>query len=311
MRRLPKRNAGLAVILPFTIFTWIGCGLDSGEMSVDQSGNDASAGDAAPGEGSPGDAANHQDGSTSGDGSSIDDAGSDAAGVGPQPVDLGSSVDLSKAGSYALLAKTGITNATGSSVAGNLGVSPAKAAAITGFVLIADSSNVFATSSAVTLPAKVYASDYANPTPPNLTSAILSMQSAYTDAAGRPTPDFLNLGSGNIGGKTLSPGLYTWSTDVDIPDDVTFSGGANDVWILQTSGNLDESTGKNVILSGGAQAKNIFWQVAGQVTIHSSAHFEGIILAQTGVTLQTTASLHGRVLAQSLIVLDNNAITTP
>ena len=66
-----------------------------------------------------------------------------------------------------------------------------------------------------------------------------------------------------------------------------------------------------VILSGGAQAKNIFWQVAGQLTVHANAHFEGIIFAQTAVTLQTTASLHGRALAQSLIAIDNNAITAP
>ena len=67
----------------------------------------------------------------------------------------------------------------------------------------------------------------------------------------------------------------------------------------------------SVILSGGAQAKNIFWQVAGQVTIHANAHFEGIILSQTAITLQTNATLHGRALAQSLVALDNNAITAP
>jgi hypothetical protein len=66
-----------------------------------------------------------------------------------------------------------------------------------------------------------------------------------------------------------------------------------------------------VILSGGAQAKNIFWQVAGRVTIHANAHFEGIIFAKTGITLQTSASLHGRALAQSLVAIDNNAITAP
>jgi hypothetical protein len=66
-----------------------------------------------------------------------------------------------------------------------------------------------------------------------------------------------------------------------------------------------------VILTGGAQAKNIFWQVAGKVTIHANAHFEGIILCQTAVTLQTTATMHGRALAQSLVAIDNNAITAP
>jgi hypothetical protein len=92
---------------------------------------------------------------------------------------------------------------------------------------------------------------------------------------------------------------------------VTLAGGANDVWIFQISNDLDLSTAKNVILSGGAQAQNIYWQVAGKVTLHSSSHFEGIILAKTGITLQTTATLHGRALAQTLVALDNNAVTAP
>src|SRR5687767_1680038 len=210
------------------------------------------------------------------------------SGLGPAPVALGTSSDLAAAGSYVLLAKTGITNVTGSSITGgNLGLSPAAASFITGFAMTADSTNVYATSAAVVSPGKIYAANYAVPTPTNLTSAVLSMQAAYTDAAGRTHPDFLNLGSGNIGSQTLAPGLYTWGTGVTIPADVTIAGGANDVWIFQISQNLDVSTGKRVILSGGAQAKNIYWQVAGNATIHATAHLEGVILAKTGITLQT------------------------
>ncbi len=233
-------------------------------------------------------------------------------GLGPAMVDIGSSGNLASAGSYVLLAKTGITNVTGSSITGgNLGVSPKTATAITGFALMLDSTNVFATSSSVVPPARVYAATYTNPTPSNLTSAVLSMQAAYTDAAGRTNPDHLNLASGNLGGLTLAPGLYTWGNTVTIPTDVTITGGANDVWIFQISNDLDVSSAKNVILGGSAQAKNIFWQVAGEVTIHANAHFEGIILCKTGITLQTTASFHGRALAQSLVAIDNNAITAP
>jgi hypothetical protein len=233
-------------------------------------------------------------------------------GLGPAPVDLGASTDPAAAGSYVLLAKTGITNVTGSSITGgNLGLSPAAASFITGFALIADPTNVYATSAAVVPPGKIYASDYGVPTPTNLTTAVLDMQAAYTDAASRTNPDFLNLGSGEIGGETLAPGLYTWGTGVTIPDDVTIAGGADDVWIFQIANDLDLSTSTAVILGGGAQAKNIYCQVAGEVTINANAHFEGIILSQTGVTLQTTASLHGRVLAQSLIAIDDNAITAP
>jgi hypothetical protein len=260
-------------------------------------------------------------GAACGDGAAVetDAAGADGpnnpqnpAGLGPAAVDLGSTTDPAAAGNYVVLAKTGITNVTGSTITGgDLGVSPVAASFITGFSLIADATNVFSRSVSVTSPGRIYASNYATPTPSNLTTAVLAMQTAYTDAAGRTNPDFLNLGSGNLGGQTLVPGLYKWGTGVTIPTDVTISGGANDVWIFQVSNDVDLSSAKMVILSGGAQAKNIFWQVAGRVTIHANAHFEGIIFAKTGITLQTSASLHGRALAQSLVAIDNNAITAP
>ncbi len=236
----------------------------------------------------------------------------DPAGRGPAVVTLGGTNNLATAGSYVILAKTGITNATGSIITGGaLGVSPEKSTSITGFALIEDSTTVFATSVSVAPPGKIYASNYAIPTPTNLTTAILSMQAAYTDAAGRANPDFLDLASGNLGGRTLVPGLYKWNGNVTVPNDVTIAGGAKDVWIFQVSGDVDVSASKKVILSGGALAKNIFWQVAGQATIHANAHFEGIILSKTGITLQTTASMNGRLLAQSLVAIDNNAITAP
>ena len=90
-----------------------------------------------------------------------------------------------------------------------------------------------------------------------MTTAISDMQTAYTDAAGRTLPTATELGAGNIGGMTITPGLYKWSTGVTIPTDVTLSGGVNDIWIFQIAQNLDVSSAKKVILSGGAQASNI------------------------------------------------------
>ena len=231
------------------------------------------------------------------------------SGAGPAPVPLGSAGSLGAAGSYVILAKTGISNVTGSTVTGDIGLSPAAASFITGFSLVADATNVFSTSSSVV--GKVYAANYAVPTPSNLTSAIGSMETAYTDAAGRSTPDFLELSTGNLGGLTLAPGLYKWTSTVTIPTNVTIAGGANDVWIFQTSSGLSISAAKSVVLSGGAQAKNIFWQVAGQVTLGATSHFEGIILSKTAITLQTGASMKGRALAQTQVALDNNVITQP
>jgi Ice-binding-like len=227
-------------------------------------------------------------------------------------VDLGTTTDLTTPAAYVLMAKTGVTNVTGSSITGgHVGLSPAAASFITGFAPTADATNMFSTSAAVVAPGKIYASNYAVPTPTNLTTAVLAMQAAYSDAASRTNPTELNLASGNLGGQTLAPGLYTWGTGVTIATDITLAGGATDVWILQVKGSLELAAAKNVILSGGAQAKNITWQVTGEVTLHATSHFEGVILGKTGITLQTMATLHGRALAQSLVALDNNAVTAP
>ena len=216
-------------------------------------------------------------------------------------------VDLGAAGNYVIIAKTAINNASTSAVTGDLGLSPAATSFITGFALT--NATGYATSAQVT--GKLYAADMAAPTPINMTTAVNNMLTAYTDAAGRTLPDFLELGTGNLGGKTLSPGLYKWTTTVTMPSSVTISGSATDVWIFQISGNLTMSAAVNITLAGGAQAKNIFWQVAGQATLGTTSHFEGVILSQTGITFQTGASMTGRALAQTAVVLDGNAVTRP
>src|SRR6266446_3497804 len=102
--------------------------------------------------------------------------GDNNKGAGPAPVSLGSAGSLGAAGSYVILAKTGISNVTGSTVTGDIGLSPAAASFITGFSLVADSTNVFSNSSSVV--GKVYAANYAVPSPSNLTTAIGSMETA-------------------------------------------------------------------------------------------------------------------------------------
>ena len=214
-------------------------------------------------------------------------------------------VNLGAAGNYVILAKSAITNIATSAVTGDLGLSPAATSYATGFALT--NATGYATSSQVV--GKIFAADMVSPTPINLTTAVNNMLTAYTDAAGRPTPDFLALGTGNIGGKTLAPGLYKWTNTVTIPSNITISGGADDVWIFQIAGNLTVSNAVNITLAGGAQAKNIFWQVAGTVALGTTSHFEGIILSNTGITFKTGASMNGRALAQTAVILDKNAIT--
>jgi hypothetical protein len=216
-------------------------------------------------------------------------------------------VNLGMSGNYVILAKTAINNSSTSAITGDLGLSPAATSYITGLALT--NATGYATSAQVT--GSVYAADMASPTPVNLTTAVADMITAYNDAAGRPSPDFLELATGNIGGRTLTKGLYKWTTSVTLPSDVVISGGANDVWIFQISGDLMMSSAVNITLIGGAQAKNIFWQVAGQATLGTTSHFEGIILSKTGVTFQTGSSINGRALAQTAVVLDSNAVTKP
>jgi protocatechuate 3,4-dioxygenase beta subunit len=146
-----------------------------------------------------------------------------------------------------------------------------------------------------------------------MTSAVSAMEAAYTDGAGRlPTSaSFVDVGAGNIGGMNLIPGVYKWSTGVLIPTDVTLSGGPNDVWIFVIPGTLDLSSGKQVILSGGAQPQNIFWVVAGTTTLEPDSTFNGNILDQTLIRLQTRAILNGKALAQTADTLDTTTVNGP
>jgi hypothetical protein len=218
-------------------------------------------------------------------------------------------VPLGSAGNFVILAKSGISTTGTTAIVGDIGVSPIAATAVTGFGLIMDASNQFSTSSKVY--GKVYAANYAVPSPAKMTTAVSDMQIAYTNAAGRKLPDSTELGAGNIGGMTLTPGLYKWGTGVIIPANITLSGGANDVWIFQIAQTLTLSNGVHVNLSGGAQAKNIFWQVAGQTTLGTTSVFNGNILDQTAIVVNTGARLNGRALAQTAVTLDANIVIKP
>ena len=212
-------------------------------------------------------------------------------------------VNLGLAGEFVILSKTGVTDVYKSAVTGDVGSSP-----ITGAAVLISCAEVAGT---------IYTVDAAGPLPSRVTNAtrltlaVGDMQAAYTDAAGRINPDFLNLGAGNIGGKTLTPGLYKWTTALVIPTDITITGGPNDVFIFQVSGTLIMSSAVNITLAGGAQAKNIYWQTSGAVTLGTTSHFEGNILSQTGINLKTGASINGRMLAQTAVTLQMNTVTQP
>lgn len=224
------------------------------------------------------------------------------AAASPAPVSLGA------AANFAVLAKSGISSVPPSSISGDIGVSPIAASAITGFSLTLDGLSQYSTSSQVN--GKVYAADYAAPSPSNLTAAVSAMEAAYADAAGRSS-GVTEAGAGNIGGLTLAPGVYKWSGGVTIPSDVTFSGGPDDVWIMQIAGGITLADGKKVILNGGAAAKNIFWQVSGVGALGKMSRFEGIILSQTAITVDNGAAVNGRLLAQTAVTLIANTVIQP
>jgi hypothetical protein len=216
---------------------------------------------------------------------------------GPGPVKLG------LAGAFVILTKSGITNVPTSAITGNIGTSPITGAAITGL-----------TCGEVT--GTIYTVDAAGPAcrvirPARLRTAVLDMQAAYNDAAGRLHPRATELGAGEIGGMTIAPGLYKWSSGVLITTDVTLNGGPNDVWIFQIAGSLREANGMRVILRGGARAKNIFWQIAGPVVLETTAHFKGIVLAKRNITPNTGAVIRGRLFAQTAVTLKKNRVTQP
>jgi hypothetical protein len=226
-----------------------------------------------------------------------------AKSAGPPPVNLGT------AGNFTILSKAGIDTIPSSTVVGDIGVSPAAATYITGFSLGMHSSVTYSTS--VQVDGKVYAADYAVPTPAYMTTAIHNMETAYVDAAGRTLPSATELGAGNISGLTIVPGLYKWGTGVLLTSAVTLNGGANDVWIFQIGEGLTFDTGATVILAGGAQAKNIFWQCFGAVTLNTGTHLEGVVLTYTEITLATGATVNGRLLSQTAVTLDQATVAAP
>lgn len=218
---------------------------------------------------------------------------------------------LGNAANFNILTKSGISTTGVTTIQGDIGVSPASSTAITGFGLIMDASWQFSKTPIVT--GKVYASDYAAPTPNNMTNAVNDMQTAYTTANGLVTPAPVGgLGAGDISGLTLAPGIYKWGTGVLITNQgVTLAGGPNDTWVFQISADLTVNNSAIIHLIGGAQAKHIYWIVAGQATLGTNVNFSGNILSKTLVSVNTGSTVTGRLFAQTAVTLNANTIVFP
>jgi hypothetical protein len=220
-------------------------------------------------------------------------------------------IDLGEAAHFATLAGAAVSTVPASKISGDVGVSPAAETFLTGFSQT--DATGYATCPQVT--GLMYAADMAAPTPTMLTQAKGDLTTAYNDAAGRtptPTGTFLNPGAGNLAGLTLVPGLYKFTGGATATSNFTLSGGANAVWIFQIASTLSLSSGVHINLAGGAQAKNIFWQVGTSATLGTTSIFQGTIMADQSITVSTGATVHGRLLAFSgTIALDQDVITVP
>ena len=217
-------------------------------------------------------------------------------GKGPTPVNLRS------AANFAILAQSAITNVPTSAVTGDVGLSPATGAGI-GLTCVEVTGSVYSVDAAGPLPCRITDAT-------RLTAAISDKGTAYTDAAGR-SPDYTELGGGNIGGLNLGPATYKWGTGVLIPTNLTLTGGPNDVWIFQIAQGLTVSPGVQIILAGGALPQNIFWQTFAAADIGTTVAFNGVILSQTSIAMKTGASINGRLFAGTAVTLASNAVTKP
>lgn len=214
--------------------------------------------------------------------------------AGPAPVDLGS------AAHFTILAGAAITTTGGGIINGDVGASP-----ITGAAIGIPAAQVNGT---------IYEVDDTGPAGAVVAPALLlaakgDLTTAFIDAAGRtpvPSGAFLNPGGGNVGGSNLIAGLYKFTGTASIKGgNLTLTGGPNDVWIFQIGADLAVDTNIQVILAGGAQTRNIFWQVTTSVVIGTFSVFKGTIMANQGITMNTSSTMEGRALAFTAGVVFN------
>lgn len=212
-------------------------------------------------------------------------------------------LDLRSTTGFVILAGSLISNVPTSAITGDIGLSPAARSFLTGFGLSEVTGTIYASNDVS--PAGVAAM---------LTAAKGDLTIAYNDAAGRTSTDIVLL-AGNIGGLTLTPGLYKSNGSIEISSgNLTFDAkeNANATFIIQIASSLVVTSGRQVILSGGAKASNIFWQVGTSATLGTTSVFKGTIMADQSISMNTGATIEGRLLARiAAVTLKSNTVVKP
>lgn len=192
---------------------------------------------------------------------------------------------------FAVLAGSTITNTDFSVLNGDLGLSPGSS--VTGFP-----------------PGIVNGEEHV--TDAEAAAAQVQLTAAYLDLEGRTGATTV---AGDIGGQTLSPGLYKSTSSLAVATaNLTLDAGgdADATFVFQIASTLTLANGRSIILAGGAQAKNIFWQVGSSATLGTTSVLEGSILALTSISVNTDAVINGRLLARNgAVTLLDNDITVP
>lgn len=214
-------------------------------------------------------------------------------------------VDLQTASRFGILAATGIFNNAGQSEIRNMdvGISPGARSSVVGFP------------PAIIVNGAIYASDDLSPAgiPAMLIQAKQQLTEAYLATEGLIFPAATTV-SGDLGGTTLTPGIYKSNSTLLIQSgDLTLDAQGNDnaIWIFQVASGLTTvgGAGGNVILTGGAKANNVFWQTGSSATIGDNTSFKGNVMALTSITMKSGAVAEGRMLAiNGAVVLTNTNI---
>ena len=207
-------------------------------------------------------------------------------------------IKIGQAEDFAILAYASIYSTPSSSIDGKVGLMPGIKKQIT-----LDPSEVIGGASDI-----IGSDDETNPI--NLLSnAKVDMVTAYKEAVAlTPDEDKVGLYEGKLSAKTLLPGCYMWNSDLTITSDFTIEGTDSDIWVFKIPANFKVSNGVHLKLSGGANAKNIFWQVAGSAVLESGSVLAGTIIAQQSIEMKNHSLLTGRVFAKNGFITLNQAI---